>query len=62
MAVGMLICGGLTALLCFGLFFIYLIWMALLARFLPKKRKDSEKTAKERTFEGEVIDAEFEEK
>ncbi len=61
MAIGALICGVLSTVILLGLFLLYII-LKVLAKTLPGRKRKDLRTVRKGTFDGEVIDAEFEEK
>ncbi len=62
MSVGALICGLISGALCLGGLALYLMWIALLARFLPRAGRNGKRGKEDKRIDDEVIDVEFEEK
>ncbi|MGA1847696.1 MAG: hypothetical protein ACMUHB_00015 [Thermoplasmatota archaeon] len=62
MSAGALICGLISGALCLGGLALYLIWIALLARFLPRADRNEKRGKGKKKIDEEVIDVEFEEK
>jgi hypothetical protein len=62
MSQGALICGLISGALCFAGLILYILWIALLARFLPRADRNGKRGKEEKMVDDEVIDAEFEEK
>jgi hypothetical protein len=62
MSGGALVCGLISGALCLSGLFLYIIWIALLSRFLPKAERNGNGRKENKRFDDEIIDVEFEEK
>jgi hypothetical protein len=62
MSGGALICGLISGALCLTGLALYVIWIALLARFLPRADRNREGAKEDKMIDDDIIDVEFEEK